>query len=133
MKIIRAADGVIVAGSTPAVRRDKVNAELCADPEKLAETLTRMSQITNELAAKEQTQQSIVFQDYAAQPMGAVIRLNHGLNRRVMWRVVDWGDFVDPPSTVFVAPALVKDQTLTTANELVLRSYSAGLVSIEVF
>ncbi len=133
MRIIQAATGVILAGSTPAVRRDKVNAEICADPEKLAETLTRMSQITNEIAAERQANQSIVFQDYPTDGAGAPVQLNHGLNRRVMWRVVDWGDFTDPPSSVTVAPVLVKDQTLTTANTLVLRSYSAGLASIEVF
>lgn len=132
MRIIVAATGVILAGSTPVVRREKITTEITADPEALATKLTRLANDQAELAAKANQGESIVFQDVDLPATGTTIRLQHNLNKRVMWRVVDWTDPITGvnPST---APALVKSLGDTTPNTLVLRSYVVGRASIEVF
>lgn len=132
MRIIPFATGVILAGSTPVVRREKITTEITADPEALATKLTRLANDQAELAARASQGDSIVFQDVELPAMGTTIRLQHNLNKRVMWRVVDWTDPITGvnPST---APALVKSLGDTTPNTLVLRSYVVGRASIEVF
>ncbi len=132
MKIIVAATGVILAGSTPVVRREKVTTEITTDPEALATKLTRIANDTAELAAKANQGESTVFQDVELPATGNTIRLQHNLNKRVMWRVVDW---TDPATGVnpTTAPGLVRSALDTTPNTLVLRSYVAGRASIEVF
>ena len=133
MKVISCATGAIVAGSAPFVRRDKVTEDLVKDATALANTLTRMSNITSELAARAAQNDSVVFQDKVVGAAGEPFVMSHGLNRRVNWKVVDWSDIPgNPPTAVTVAPILVRDTTLSTNNTLVLRSYAAGNVSIEV-
>lgn len=131
-KVINAPTGAIVVGARPFTRKDKVTTEMVQDPVKLAETLTRMSNITTELSQDAQKGQTIVFQDVACPELGSTIRLQHNLDKRVMWRVVDWSD----PATGALpttAPALVRSALDTTNNVLVLRSYVLGTASIEVF
>lgn len=132
MRVFVHATGAIVAATRPAARQNKVTAEICADPDKLSETLTRINATANELSAKSDADDSIVFQDVPLPALGNTITLNHGLNRRVMWEVVDW---TDPPTGALPStpPGLVRSALDTTANTLVLRSYVAGVASIRVF
>lgn len=132
MRIIPFATGVILAGSTPVVRREKITTEITADPEALATKLTRLANDQAELAARASQGDSIVFQDVDCPATGSTIRLQHNLNRRVMWRVVDWTDPATGVSPT-TAPALVRNAIDTTPNTLVLKSFVLGKASIEVF
>ena len=126
-KIINAVTGAIVVGAKPFNRRDKVTEDLVKDPTQLANTLTRMSNITTELSQNVQKGESVIFQDCEAPEDGDEIRLQHNLGRRVMWRVVDW------TTSLSSAPALSRNTKETTENLLVLNSYILGTISIEVF
>lgn len=126
-KVINAPTGAIVVGARPFTRKDKVTTEMVQDPVKLAETLTRMSNITTELSQNAQKGESVIFQDCEAPEDGDEIRLQHNLGRRVMWRVVDW------TTSLSSAPALSRNTKETTENLLVLNSYILGTISIEVF
>lgn len=131
-KVIKAPTGVIVAGSRPFSRQDKVTEELVKDPAKLANTLTRMSVITKELSEQAQKGQSTIFEDMkVVGGAGTRLRMEHGFGRRVMWMQVNWVTATAGPDGV----VLVVDSAQTTENVLTLRAWCPidGTVSVEVF
>lgn len=116
-------------------RAERYTAEDVSNPARLAALLTKLHQNHVEasgFARAHPRAQSKTFYGFPVGTSGAKLRLAHGFNRAVLWFVVGWRG-----NGVTAAPALVSDELdaspETTSNTLVLRSYVAGTVDIEIW
>ena len=69
---------------------------------------------------------TLQIKDQVVGTADALLPLRHTLGRRVLWRIIDW-----QATTAGSAPNLQRDAT-TSKDILVLASYTAGTVSIEI-
>lgn len=94
------------------------------DPAKLSKLLGRV------LASQATLRRNFVprrldFEDVAVGTLAAAVPLQHGLNGRVRWWIVDW------TSSGTAAPVLRRGAA-TDSNTLVLESYVAGTATIRI-
>lgn len=104
-------------------------------PSALADSLTRLAKDVADDArviAAWRRAGAVTFENLPI-PSSGRVTLGHNLGRAVRWQVVEWSG-----NGVTVTPVLVCDRldasgSLTTPNVLCLRSYAAGMASIEVW
>jgi hypothetical protein len=94
------------------------------EPAKLARILGRTVKVLAEIARRFNPRR-IDYEDVPCLTAGAAIQLQHNFKGRVRWWIVDW------TSTGTAAPVL-KRNTTTTADTLVLLSYVAGTATIRI-
>lgn len=95
------------------------------DPVKLARRLAVMSKDIAGLR-REWRPSLLDFEDTPVSTAGAAVQLQHSFGGRVRWWVVDW------ECASNAAPILRKDDSSTTSDTLVLKSYVAGTATIRV-
>lgn len=111
------------------IRRDRISALDCQDPQKLADFLNRLAanveSATLSLRNDPRTT-AVIFRDYTI-PASGTILLTHNLNRRVVFVVTDW-------QTAGTTGAVMKRNIAkTTSNVLALDTRNAGTATIEVY
>ncbi len=120
-----AADGTVTRLDGRADAEEIITDDDVKEPAKLTRLLSRI--LSNVAALKRvSAPRRLDFEDVVVSTAGASVPLQHNLNGRVRWSVVDW------ECATNVAPILRKDATNTTASTLVLLSYVAGTATIRV-
>lgn len=122
-------DGVFVREPAEPVREERFAATDA--PETRAEQLTRLQRsVVESTEATRRTRQtsSVVFEAISCGTGGVSIPLRHDLNRIARWAVVDWRRTTPGGTHGIERHADGNDE-----NTLVLRSYVAGIASIEVW
>jgi alpha-ketoglutarate-dependent taurine dioxygenase len=117
-------DGTIAAKAPRPVQRARIDEQTVQDPAKLRETLEHLQRRQERELARDREVRR--FKDVAVGAGGATVRLQHGLGQRVAWWVADW-----QPAAAGNRPFLERS-TASTADTLVLASYTAGTASIHV-
>ena len=108
----------------PAEPDERVTEDDVKDAGKLARLLLRMLKDVGVLKRRFWPRR-IDFEDQAVSTAGALVTLTHGFGGRVRWYLVDW------ESSGTSAPVLKRDSA-TDNNSLVLASYVAGTATIRV-
>jgi hypothetical protein len=120
-----ASDGAVTQLGGKAAPTDVVTETDVQDPAKLARMIAR---VVGDVAALKRrfAPRRVDFHDITTAAGGTAIRLEHGLNGRVVWWPIDY-----QMTGATVAPILQRS-SLTDASTLVLLSYTTGTVSIRV-
>ncbi len=118
-------DGTVTRLDGRADAEEVITEDDVKEPAKVTRLLSRI--LSNIAALKRVSAPSrFDFEDVAVSTSGASVTLQHNINGRVRWWVVDWECVTN------AAPILRKDATNTTASTLVLLSYVAGTATIRV-
>ena len=126
--VVNASTGAIAKRfAEPGGTRERVTEDAVKDPRTLAELLTRLVKDVQgalQILLSSRSATPLRWVDQACGAAGAQFTVTHKLGRSPQWRVCGWRGAAAGPSLVEVS---------RDANTLVLASYVAGTVDLEVY
>lgn len=129
-------DQKAVTAIAPMTRPVQFTEQQAEDPKTLARQLTMLHQElvnTTQAVRAHPEQAPITFKNVKCPASGEKVTLTHNFGSFADFIVVKWAGAGTVTCPILVSDESDGDSALTTANQLVLRSYVAGTATIRVF